>query len=54
MPVNIGDSGQRRPFVQEHERMPFFVGAPSCRIVRSRSSDLRDARPTRSFIASIF
>jgi hypothetical protein len=33
--------------VQEHERMPFFVGTPCCRIAQGGSSDLRDARPTR-------
>lgn len=43
----INDSGQRRPFVQEHERMPFFVGA-SCVVASSgRSSDLPDARLMR-------
>jgi hypothetical protein len=47
MPVNIGDSGQRRPFVQEHEWMPFFVVAPRCRISQSRSSDVPEARPMR-------
>lgn len=25
MDVDIGNPGQRRPFVQEHEWMPFFV-----------------------------